>query len=135
MNETKAQTAGTKKKIADALRKCKPYLWDGVGFQGSRRLHICGALGVACVKGGIRRGVTRAAQRILMDRLDAHGSVANWLAGQGHITQKALSAYYQYAQAGSYLECPNVVRQIQQHRHAWVDALINEFEEKPDANT
>ena len=128
------QTAVTNKEIADAFRKCLPYLWDGQGARCERPLNTCGALGRAYLEGEIGRNALARCKGVVMDRLEGNWTVADWLAEKGFIEGGRELRDYRAYTTRTRVRVPKIVRQIQQYRHAWVQALINEFEEKPDAD-
>lgn len=89
--------------IAQAFRAAKQVLWDGRGqWQDGTDLFICFAIE--------RSGhpSEQDACAIVHERLDGRPSLGTWLMAQG-ITDFTR-------------------RQLQAHRHAWLDQLIEEFD-------
>lgn len=98
MTYTKAQ----RKAIAAAFRAAKPHLWDGRKVLG--RPTICGALYDTHLANW------SLARDVVMDRLHPNATVWNWLHERANVPVRRLTD-----------------RRVQQHRHAWLDKLIEEF--------
>ena len=120
MTDTQEQyTKEQRKQIAEDLRLCKQYLWDGVSDRGIdvngyalRVNDICHAIARAAkftypYADFMRR--TYLTRRMIMGRLDGWLSFWGWLRAQG-VPNKDLTT-----------------EAVQAHRHAWVDRLIKEF--------
>lgn len=92
-------------KTSEAFRRAKAVLWNGQGRQteGKERF-ICYAI---CRTTGHKK-----AKRTIVSRLCYHHTLGGWLEAQGVREW--------------------TIKQLQQHRHAWLDLLIAEFEAKGD---
>lgn len=104
MNYTKRE----RKEIAEAFRAAKKYLWDGRGGRGYK--HICYALEETYLPKRDYWDTIVLAKGIVASRIYPHLSVETWL------IEKKLIDKYNHDRA-----------MVQQYRHAWLDALIKEF--------
>lgn len=93
----------TRKQIADAFRLAKSRLWDGRGTRGFRSWFICLALD--------EDPAGNEAKQIIMQRLGGEMIVDHWLINRGFISTMA----------------PDYDLIVQDYRHRWLDALIEEF--------
>lgn len=88
--------------IVGALTACKPYLakTERDIRDGSKRMFICHALNHSWHSGA------DLAKKVIMTRLAGNPTVGQWLHRRGLVGTRV---------------------EIQQYRHRWVDALIQEF--------
>lgn len=97
--------------IAFAFECAKQYLWTEGGLTPKGKSpFICHALYEAESRGEIQTEVYSAAKKIVMQRLDGHYSLGDWL------TDRGVSSYSVTA------------RKMGAHRLAWLNMLIKEFQ-------
>ena len=91
------------------LKEAKKFLWNGEGVPEGEEEFICIALNaVANECPGTRVDAYRV-RHIIRQRLEGYITLEGWLEKKGINVDKATR------------------QQLQQHRHAWVDKLIEEF--------
>lgn len=96
-------TKEERRQIAQAFRAAKGLLWDGIGpCPSAEKMAICFVLDES------GHPFEEAAREVIAERLDGWITLGDWLREQG-ITEWTS-------------------QQLQAHRHAWLDKLIDEFE-------
>lgn len=99
-----------KKQVHSALKAAKHYLRDGQSFDNNITNYICIALTNAAKDDlSLCKGVEKA-KKIISSRLGICYTLTTWLEING-VTEEELRDY----------------KKLQQHRHAWLDQLIEEF--------
>lgn len=102
-----------RKEIAKAFHEAKKHLWDGTGTRTNEYcVHICSSLHDVAYSPPYLRTSAETARYIITDRLYPYPTV-----------EAFLFCKYQVSEFSS----SSVKTQIQQYRHAWLDALIKEF--------
>jgi len=116
-------------KSSELLRACKEYLWDGVSPRNEvleDSTMICTALGYAW-EAGFQSADPQClkleeVRKDIADRLEGSATYQIWLLAH----HRDLYVQAQGVSRG------HLYREVQRGRHAWVDALIAEYEAKGD---
>lgn len=108
------------KQIAQTFRNAMSRL-DKRGTDESKHIYICFAITDSAIANGTSWEARVAAKKVITDRIAPHSSLDFWLLRRG-VPEKQLENPTTW----------NPTRRLQQHRHAWLQQLIKEFENKPD---
>lgn len=104
-------------KTSKVLRIAKKFVGTSFhdSFRQGKEKFICCAISGAAEEGRIPRRDSERVQDIVEKRLSGHTTLEGWLASKGIIPVTDQDR-----------------TRIQQHRHAWLDMMIAEFEAKGD---
>lgn len=105
-------------KTSKILTKAKKYLWDGVTRkEAPSTAYICFAVETACRNAKKLEAKASRSYHLcneIESRLDGHATVRGWLVSKG-VPMRQMT-----------------IARVQAHRHAWLDQLIAEYQQKGD---